>query len=143
MVTDKRLLVEPVLVASGQKSVGGKSRPVLLLDAPTAAVGSETEQVPVEELPVQTEMLAPYPNPFNPQVTVAYTLKESADVTISVFDLRGRLVREIRPGLQPAGRYQEVWQGNDDSGRRQASGVYFIRLSAGSYERTSRVMLLK
>ncbi len=96
-----------------------------------------------EELPVKTEMLAPYPNPFNPQVTIAYTLKEAAEVTISVFDVRGRRVREIRPGLKPAGRHREVWRGRDNEGRRQASGVYFIRLQAGSIEQTHRVMLLK
>ena len=145
MVTDKRLLVDPVYAGSegGQKSMGGKERPVLMLGAPTVAMETEVEPELEQELPEQTEMLAPYPNPFNPQVTIAYALKEAAEVTISVFDLRGRRVREIRPGLQSAGRYQEVWRGRDDAGQRQASGVYFIRLSAGSYERTSRVMLLK
>jgi hypothetical protein len=145
MVTDKRLLVEPVYAdaAAGQKSMGGKGREVLVLGEPTAAVVAEAEAEPEQELPVRTELLAPYPNPFNPQVTIAYALKEQAEVTISVFDVPGRRVREIRPGLQPAGRHQEVWRGRDDAGRRQASGVYFVRLSAGSYEQTHRVMLLK
>ena len=147
MVTDKRLLVDPVYADSsgGQKNSPGGERRTLMLDRPTAR---ETEEVEAgldapEELPVKTEMLAPYPNPFNPQVTIAYALKEPASVTISVFDLRGRRVREIRPGVKPAGRHQEVWRGRDDRGRRQASGVYFIRLNAGAYEQTHRVMLLK
>ena len=89
------------------------------------------------------ELLAPYPNPFNPQVTIAYALKEAAEVTISVFDVRGRKIREIRPGVQVAGRYEETWFGRDDAGRRQASGVYFVRLKAGAYERTRRVALMK
>jgi hypothetical protein len=104
--------------------------------------GDRPETEP-EAIPLKTELLAPYPNPFNPQVTIAYTLKEQAEVRIAVFDIRGRRVREINPGLKQAGVHREIWQGKDDRGRKQASGVYFIRLHAGQYEQTHRVMLLK
>jgi hypothetical protein len=137
MVTDKGLLVEPVYVDDGAKSRGATTA-MLMLPEP----GNRPAEEP-EELPVRTELLAPYPNPFNPQVTVAYTLKDPSEVAIAVFDLRGRKVREIRPGLKQAGRHQEVWRGRDDAGRQQASGVYFIRLNAGSVEQTHRVMLIK
>lgn len=137
MVTDKRLMVEPMYVDGGAKSSGVPTG-VLMLPEPGNAPVKEPA-----ELPVKTELLAPYPNPFNPQVTIAYTLKEAAEVTIGVFDLRGRKVREIRPGLHPAGTYRAEWHGEDDAGRRQASGVYFIHLKAGDFEQTHRVMLLK
>jgi hypothetical protein len=60
-----------------------------------------------------------------------------------VFDVRGRKVREIRPGLKQVGHHQEMWYGRDDTSRQQASGVYFIRLRAGTTEQTHRVILLK
>jgi hypothetical protein len=137
MVTDMRLLVEPVYVDGGAKSRRAAAN-VLLLPEPGRPPVKEPE-----ELPVKTELLAPYPNPFNPNVTIAYTLKEAAEVAVTVFDLRGRKVRELRPGLQIAGTFSEIWHGKDDAGRKQASGVYFIRLQAGSIEQTHRVMLLK
>ena len=147
MVTDKALLAYPVYAGSetGQKNMGNGGRRTVLLGEPTPSAKSdrELEKEPEVELPVRTELRAPYPNPFNPQVTIAYALKNPANVVISVYDIRGRRVREISPGLKPAGRHQEVWRGRDDAGRQQASGVYFIRLRAGEYEQTHRVMLLK
>jgi hypothetical protein len=148
MITDTRLLIEPVYAGNGtlEKSAGGGSRTVLMLEQPTVETGDDGDVDAEKErvaLPARTEMHAPYPNPFNPQVTVSFALREPADVKLSVFDLRGRRVRTIHAGAKPAGHHQEVWQGRDDAGRRQASGVYFIRLHAGAYEQTRRVMLLK
>ncbi len=146
LVTEKRLLVDAVYAESGSAGKSGPSgkRPVLVLAAPTAGLKEEASgTVAEQELPAQTEMFAPYPNPFNPQVTISYALNEPAEVTIAVYDVRGRKLHEVAAGLKLAGRYQEVWYGMDASGRRQASGVYFVRLKAGAYEQTRRVALLK
>ena len=146
MVTDKRLIVDPIYAAGGTtKSVAGDARPVLRLAPPMEASdsGDGADVATDENVPVRTEFTAPYPNPFNPEVTIAYALSEATDVTIAVYDVRGRLVKAIHAGVQPAGRYEEVWRGRDDAGLRQASGVYFIHLRAGTYERTRRVALLK
>lgn len=143
MVTDKRLLVDPVYAAGvGAKSANGGKRTVLMLAAP-AATDEGGEAAEIASVPVSTELLAPYPNPFNPQVTIAYTLREAADVRISVYDVRGRRVRSFDVGFKPAGQHAEVWYGRDDGGRKQASGVYFVRLNAGQYEQTRRLLLMK
>jgi hypothetical protein len=85
-----------------------------------------------------------YPNPFNPQTTIAFEIPERQAVTIRVFDMSGRLVRELI-SAQPhtPGRHEVVWNGRDDTGRQVASGVYFYRLEAGSYSETKRMVLVK
>lgn len=146
LVTDTRLLVDPVYEVSdgGSKSASGRRRPLLMLSPPSAGLGVEgSGSAEMPDLPERTEMLAPYPNPFNPQVTIAYALSVPAEVTVGIYDLRGRKIHEILPGAQPAGRYEEIWFGQDATGRRQASGVYFVHLKAGPYEQTRRVVLLK
>lgn len=144
LAPERRLVIDPVYADAAGKAAAGAGRPKLMLFEPTA---SSPEGVATAEakpdLPKRTEMLAPYPNPFNPQVTIAYALKEPAEVTIAVYDVRGRKVYEVRPGLQPAGHHAETWAGQDMRGRRQASGTYFIRLRAGNYEETRRVALVK
>jgi hypothetical protein len=85
-----------------------------------------------------------YPNPFNPQTTIAYDLPGEATVTLNVFDASGRLVRELVDGeVLTAGRYETMWNGRNDAGRQVASGVYFYRLEAGVYSETKRMVLLK
>ena len=85
-----------------------------------------------------------FPNPFNPQTTIAFTLPTSAPVSLRVFDLSGQLVRELIAGeTRDAGRHEVVWFGRDDQGRALASGTYLYRLQAGEYAETRRAVLLK
>jgi len=65
-------------------------------------------------------------------------------VSLRVFDVSGRLVRElIKAETRTPGRHEVVWKGRDDSGRQVASGTYFYRLEAGSYSETKRMVLVK
>jgi len=71
------------------------------------------------------------PNPFRPTTTIAYAVPRNGSVQLSVFDVKGRLVRKLVGQVQAAGRYQVIWDGRDMAGRRAASGVYFYRLVTG------------
>jgi hypothetical protein len=84
-----------------------------------------------------------YPNPFNPQTTIAYAIPEQGLVTLKVYDVQGRLVRTIVNGEQPAGDHRAAWQGRDMNGSSVASGIYFVRLTFGSNAQTRKVVLLK
>ena len=85
-----------------------------------------------------------YPNPFNPQTTLAFEIPGQRDVTISVFDLSGCLVRSLIVGeTYTPGRHEMVWNGRDEKGRQVASGTYFYRLETGSYSETKSMTLLK
>lgn len=83
------------------------------------------------------------PNPFRPATTIAYTVPRDGIVQLGVFDVTGRLVRELVGEIQVAGRYQVVWDGRDIAGRRAASGVYFYRLATGDVNETRRMVRLR
>jgi hypothetical protein len=96
-----------------------------------------------ESIPVQNDLRQNFPNPFNPTTTIAYDLASSEDVTLAIFDVQGKRVRELVNGNQPAGRYRVDWDGRDAGGQQVASGVYFYRLVAGTYTNTRKMVLLK
>ncbi len=83
------------------------------------------------------------PNPFNPKTQIAFSLPESADVTLSVYDVSGRRVATLVDRQLPAGPYSVEWNGRADNGEKVASGVYFYRLMAGEKETSRKMVLLK
>ncbi|MBN2564614.1 MAG: T9SS type A sorting domain-containing protein [Candidatus Eisenbacteria bacterium] len=88
-------------------------------------------------------LLPARPNPFNPTTTLAYELREGADVTLDVFDVSGRGVRRLVRDFRPAGRHDATWDGRNDAGESVASGVYFYSLRAGDVLDTRRMVLVK
>ena len=93
---------------------------------------------------MESRLFNAYPNPFNPQTTIAFELPDRETVTLQVFDMAGRLVKElIGAEVYAQGPHQVIWNGRDDSGRQVASGTYFYRFEAGSYNETKRMVLLK
>ena len=84
------------------------------------------------------------PNPFNPATTIEFTIPEAATARLEVFDAQGRLVRTlaVRSYVAPA-RDRVVWDGVDDQGRAVASGLYYYKLTAGEYQATRKMLLLK
>ena len=106
------------------------------------------EQLLVSLTPKETELLANYPNPFNPETWIPYRLAEDAFVTLTIYDGSGRLVRTIEVGHQIASAYESrskaiYWDGTNELGERVASGVYFYHLSAGDYSATRRMLVIK
>ena len=100
--------------------------------------------VPEPTLPVSFALRQCFPNPFNPQTTIAFDLPKQEMATLSVFDLSGRLVKNlITAKLHTPGHHEVVWNGRDDAGRQVASGAYFYRLEAGSFSETKRMILIK
>ncbi|HUU28205.1 MAG TPA: T9SS type A sorting domain-containing protein [archaeon] len=86
------------------------------------------------------------PNPFNPSTTITYTIPGEASgtaVRLSVFNLRGQLVRTLVDIGQGPGTYNVNWDGADQQGLRVSSGVYFYRLVAGDYVSTRKMVLVK
>jgi len=96
-----------------------------------------------DSLPQTTRMAGAWPNPFNPQTTVAFDLAQADHARVLIYDLQGRVVRRLVDEALPAGRHTAVWQGRDDSGRSVASGVYFARLDAQSGGGMTKLVLVK
>ena len=76
-----------------------------------------------------------YPNPFNPHTRIAYSLPEPADVTISIYDVNGHLVRHLVSGQKAAGVHFAKWDGRNDKGNKVVSGVYFYHFKAVGADR--------
>ena len=84
-----------------------------------------------------------YPNPFNPQTNITYSIPEPAYVKLCVYDINGTMVKILYEGNQSVGRYQTVWDGENSSGMKVGSGVYFYRIQANSFLQTRKMILLK
>ncbi|MBN2170037.1 MAG: hypothetical protein JW819_01795 [Candidatus Krumholzibacteriota bacterium] len=100
-------------------------------------------EVTVPGAALATRLLAPHPNPFNPRVTVPFTLAAPGPVRVAVFDLAGRRVAALLDAPCEAGRHELAWDGRDGSGRPQASGVYLLRFEAPGRREARRLVLLR
>jgi len=85
------------------------------------------------------------PNPFNPSTTISYSVPEdqSVQVSLKVYDLRGRLVCTLVNEERQPGTYSVFWDGRDESGQQVSSGVYLYRMRAGEFTQTRKMVLVK
>lgn len=83
---------------------------------------------PVPDVPTVINFQAPYPNPFNPSCEMAFTLPTAENVELSVYDARGRKIRELVRGSMAAGTTRIRWDGTDQRGHSQSGGLYFFVL---------------
>ena len=99
-------------------------------------------------LPEKSMLLQNYPNPFNPETWIPYQLAEGSPVTISIYNVKGELVRILNLGHQSAGVYvvrskAVRWDGRDNLGEKVASGVYLYRLQAGNFSSVRKLVVVK
>jgi hypothetical protein len=101
-----------------------------------------------QPIPDKPMVLQNYPNPFNPETWIPYRLNQAADVTIRIYDVNGHLVRRLVLGEQMPGHYVSkdkaaYWDGQNNSGEKVASGVYFYQFEANGQRFVKKMMLLK
>jgi hypothetical protein len=121
--------------------------PTLVLQA-IDADGRVLDRITIDKSPdsasaAAADLLPNVPNPFNPETQVRYALHQPGPVRVAVYDLAGRLVRELVRAEQPIGSYQVPWNGRDQAGRAVASGVYVLRLEAGGPPIARKLLLAK
>jgi hypothetical protein len=83
------------------------------------------------------------PNPFGAQTRIEYGLVEDGDVSITIYDVKGRLVRSLVNGTRAAKHHSVVWDGRDNTGRVVAGGIYFCRMEAGPFVQTKKLTVLR
>lgn len=96
---------------------------------------SEAGEIP---LPKEFVLNQNYPNPFNPATTISYTLPEASQVLLEVYNILGQKIAILINERQTAGEHQAVFDGS-----AYASGIYFYRLSAGSFAQSKKMLLIK
>ncbi len=84
-----------------------------------------------------------YPNPFNSNVNIAYSLENSAQVSVSVYNMYGTLVRTIGNRNESSGPHNVMWDGTNDNSAEVPAGVYFYRITAGTQSASGKLMLMK
>ena len=99
-------------------------------------------------IPTATAVLPNYPNPFNPETWIPYQLAKAVDVTVTIYDIHGHVVRSLDVGHQRAGLYHSRsramhWDGRNAQGESVASGVYFYTLTAGEFSATHKLLIAK
>jgi len=98
-------------------------------------VSSLTEAV---ALPESFSLDRAYPNPFNPTTTLSFALPVTSNVLLEVYDINGRLINELIKGNMDAGYHSVIWNADNN-----ASGVYFVKMVAGDFVNTQKLMLVK
>lgn len=93
--------------------------------------------------PLITNLGSNYPNPFNPDTTISYSIKVRSPVNISIYNLKGQLVNALMNEEKPAGHHSVSWSGKDKNGHYVSSGVYFYKMSAGNYRSFKKMILMK
>ena len=99
-------------------------------------------------IPQETALHANYPNPFNPETWIPYQLAAPSEVTLTIYDMNGGMVRRLEIGHRPVGLYRNrsraaYWDGRNGRGESVASGLYFYTLTAGRFSETRRMIVLK
>jgi len=106
-----------------------------------------------QQIPLQTALYSNYPNPFwsaatsrfagNPETTIEYSLQQTTPVTISVYNMLGQEVMRLVDETKPAGHYRVIWNGQDGNGQPQPNGLYVCKMTAGSFMKSFKMLMLK
>lgn len=94
-------------------------------------------------IPNLTALNGIYPNPFNPVTTISFNLAKAEQVTLDIYNVKGAKVRTLDAAHLNEGSYRRSWNGKDDNGTALSSGIYFLRMTAGLYQTTAKLVLMK
>jgi len=109
----------------------------------STATAVDDDTIPGVARPQTFALRTPTPNPFNPRTTIAFELPRTAQVSIDLYDARGRLVRTLVDGERAAGDHRVIWDGTDDQGHGVSSGVYYVRMLGGGKRFVQKAVLLR
>ena len=109
----------------------------------TVTIGDPTQEPVPPSVQIVTKLYNAFPNPFNPNTLIRYSLKEAGKVTIDIYNMKGQKIKSYTQEHYSPGYYQVSWDGCDDNGRNVASGIYLYRLTTGNYTSVKKMVLAK
>ena len=126
----------------------GHDAPVLRLLAGEMSPEEFVRRVAAPAAPGQTRLLPNYPNPFNPETWIPFELDKASVVTVTLYDMRGSVVRVLELGHREPGNHRApgraaYWDGRTDTGETASSGAYVVALDAGGEVHRRRIILVK
>ncbi len=93
--------------------------------------------------PTKYELAQSYPNPFNPETAINFSLKEAGKVSLNIYNLQGQLIRSLVDEDKLAGSYSVIWNGTNDQGIRVSNGTYLYTLKVNGFEETKKLVFMK
>jgi len=84
-----------------------------------------------------------YPNPFNPTTTISFSLPDEQEIELSIYNIKGQMVKQLINGQLTAGQHSMIWDGKDTNDKSVSTGIYFYRLKTGKKEMNRKMLLLK
>ncbi len=106
---------------------------------------SETVEIDNNEIiPLNDNLnLTNYPNPFNPETIISFSIQSDINIELSIFNIKGQKVTTLINEQMQKGKHSTVWSGCDQNGHQVSSGIYFYKLKVGNQESVKRMLLLK
>lgn len=101
------------------------------------------KQTNVRAIPNGYALNQNHPNPFNPETVVPFSLPQAGDMHLAIYNTLGQEIRLLASGIKEAGFHRITWDGKNQNGQTLASGIYFVRLQAGTHHSVRKMMLLK
>ncbi len=101
------------------------------------------EEADFSNVPTEFDMAQNYPNPFNPETSIQFVLPNTVKVKLEIYNTLGQRIRLLVNSQLNAGVHTVMWNGRDDFGRSLSSGVYFYRIEADRFTKTSRMVMMK
>ncbi len=102
-----------------------------------------TENNDVIVTPLVTALKRNYPNPFNPETSIAFDLASAGNVEINIYNAKGQKVKTLISEFKNPGSYKAVWNGKDSNNQNCGSGIYFYKMKSGKYTSTGKMILMK
>ncbi len=136
-------------VSDSSGTFGGVQTMRVVLDKESVSTGRiDIGKLLATAIPAESALLPNYPNPFNPETWIPFDLTEASRVKITIYNAAGQTVRVLQLGELPAGTYRSRgkaahWDGRNALGEPVASGVYYVRIEAGSFTALRRMVVLK
>lgn len=96
-----------------------------------------------DDIPLHTELAQNYPNPFNPVTNIAFSLAQTSQVKLVIYNLKGQLIKSLINENLKAGYYNLQWNGKNSKGKQVSSGMYFYTLQTDSFTSTQKMILMK
>lgn len=94
-------------------------------------------------LPAEIALSQNYPNPFNAGTRISFALPEAGEVSLSIYNIRGQLVKLLHSGYTEAGEHNVRWDGLNTEGVSAASGIYIYRLDVGDHSLSNKLVLIR
>ena len=126
-----------VVISSNDPLTPLKRVPVSMSIHPVSVIKSASK------IPDRFMLSQNYPNPFNPSTKINFSLNQTSNVSVKIYDARGALVKTLIDGSKNSGSYDLTWDGTNNSGARLATGVYFYELKSDNNQLVKKMLLLK